>query len=128
MTERSRIFSLFLAVILFLAWCPIVLAVDREDRKEFEKHARKELQSMDKKIKALKSKISRLEKDARKDYDAMLADLEQKREHAGKKWEEIKKAGSEKWDQAKADLNSALKELKESYDRAASRMEGKDTK
>ncbi len=123
MTERSRIFSLFLAVILFLTWCPIVLAVDREDRKEFEKHAKKELQSMDKKIKALKSKISRLEKDARKDYDAMLADLEQKREHAGKKWQEVKKAGSEKWDQAKADLNSAMKELKESYDRAASRME-----
>jgi uncharacterized membrane protein len=128
MKQKPRIFSFLLMAILIFTWCPLISAADKEDRKAFEKRSEKELQSMDKKIEGLKSRISRAQTEAGKDYDAMLADLKEKREYAGKKWQELKESGSEKWDQAKSDFNSALKDLKESYNTVASRIERKDSK
>ena len=120
--KRPRITIFFLATILLVAWCPMIFAQDNDDRKASEKRSEKELQSIDKKIDSLKSRAARAKGDARKDYDAMMKDLQEKRDNAGKKLQELKQAGLEKWEQAKAEFNSALQDLKEAYERSVSRM------
>ncbi len=117
-----------LVFVLLLAWCPLVFAQDKETKETYEKRSEKELQSMDEKINDLKSRAARLKDDAKEDYDAMMAELQDKREQAGKKWQELKEAGSEKWEQAKAEFNSALKDLKDAYERSVARMQKKEGK
>lgn len=123
--KKPGISSLLAAIILFIAWCPFVFSQDNDEKKSFEQRSEKELKSMDKKIDDLKARVARAKIDAKKDYDEMVRDLQKKREDAGRKWQELREAGSEKWDEAKAEFNTALKDLKNTYDRAMSHMKEK---
>ncbi|HKI69645.1 MAG TPA: hypothetical protein VKA67_08655 [Verrucomicrobiae bacterium] len=78
--------------------------------------AEKEMQAIDAKINALAQKSQSYTNAAKTEAEAALAQLRQQRDTAARKLEELKAAGQDNWQDAKAGINSALEQLEQTYD------------
>lgn len=92
----------------------------QQEHRQFQDKANAKLRELDREIAALKIKASHEGREAKKEYDRQLPELEKKRAVAEKKFEELKNSSQEAWVDMKDGMNAALGDLETAYKRAAS--------
>ncbi len=86
---------------------------------EYTRSVEQEYNRLVKKIDELKDSTSNW---ASEQYRTQTARLEASREAAGRKLDELRKASSEKWESIKKDVDSAMNDLKASYEDVVARI------
>jgi hypothetical protein len=81
-------------------------------RDEFILATQKMLEDLDAKCVALKERAAKAEGDAKKDLDTKVGQINEKRDAAIKKFEELKSAGDEHWETIKDAVGNAFDEMK----------------
>jgi small-conductance mechanosensitive channel len=93
----------------------------QEQIQEYKQKMRKELDVLKGKIDELGAKAEKLKADAKDNLNKQVAVLRQKWTETNRKLEELKGSASTAWEDVKAQFDSAMKDLKQAYDRAASK-------
>lgn len=101
---------------------PAKPARSAERREEYQKKIEAQLDELAKGIASLQAKAGQAGTEANARMQAMIAQMEQKREAAQKKLREMKGATAEAWAQMKADIDATMEDLKQSYERAISQL------
>lgn len=93
-----------------------------QQKEAFQRKAHEELAALQKQVIVLKGKVSEASTAARAELKKSIAELEKKKDTAKNKLDELRSATDTKWTEVKSGVNSALDELKESYQKALSRL------
>ncbi len=93
-----------------------------ESKDEFVAAMDRKLQELDGKIRQLGQKSASYKDDAKAQAEQTLAALRAQRNLVSEKFEEMKKASAERWNEAKTGFFSAVGELEKSCDNAKSRL------
>lgn len=96
------------------------LTVQQKD--EFKKKMRDELDRMQKEIDRLAFKTNQAKKEAQADLDKAVKELQKKKDATAKKLQELESASGKAWDDLKSGLNASVDDLEKSYKRAKSRF------
>ncbi len=91
-----------------------------ESRTSFKKDVQKTLRDLDRKISALGKQARQTGAMAKTESQEVWEDLKLKQKTAKKELKKIPGAGREAWESTKSHVNSALEDLKQSYDKAVS--------
>ena len=73
-------------------------------------------------IDILKAKADRAEAESRAEYQRQIKNLQEKRNHAEKKYEEVREAGEGAWEDLKSGVQSAWDSMEEALKTARSRF------
>ncbi|MBI3357830.1 MAG: hypothetical protein HY038_13870, partial [Nitrospirae bacterium] len=93
-----------------------------QQKEDFQRKAHEELVAIQKQISALRGKATEASASTRAGLQKSLNELEKKRDAAKDKLDELRAATDAKWSEVKVGVNSALDELKNSYQKALSRL------
>lgn len=94
-----------------------------EQKKErYEKKAEDKLHRMENKVKGLYARAEKKSAEAKEKLSRAADELKAKSDSAKNKLKDLKDAGEEKWDKARAELDSKLKDLERSYNRTAAKF------
>lgn len=93
-----------------------------QQKEAFQRKVNEELAVIQKQIVALRGKASDASEATRADLKKSITELEKKKDAAKNKLDELKSSTDEKWTDMKAGVNSALDELKHSYQKALSHL------
>ncbi len=115
--------------LVFTAWCspsmpcaaerPAAQHTAEDERKASEEQSMEErFRRIGRDLDQLNARAATMAKQARKDIDRQLADAEKKRQTAEQKLDALKTEGKKKWDSFARDLNAALDEFEQAYERA----------
>ena len=89
---------------------------------EYQKKIESQLDEFSRGIDELKMKAEQSGAKAKAELNKEIAALEQQKEVVSKKLSELQSSGAEAWEYFKSRVDSAMKELKKSYDRTVSRF------
>jgi peptidoglycan hydrolase CwlO-like protein len=89
------------------------------ERQQYQEKIEAKLRELDKEIVALKVKITKQGKEAGKQLNQQMAELEQKREAAGQQFQKLKNSSHDAWQDMKEGIDAAMKDLQAAYNRAA---------
>jgi len=90
-----------------------------QQKDQYQEKAEAQLREIDRKIDELNAKASRESKEARKQLGPQIAELNRQRVAAQKQLEKLKDTSLQAWRDMKPNLEAAMKNLQEAYDRAA---------
>ncbi|TKS60368.1 MAG: hypothetical protein EWM72_01406 [Nitrospira sp.] len=93
-----------------------------QQKELFQRKVHEELVAIQKQIIALRGKASEASATAKTELQKSVDELEKKKDSAKNKLEELRAATDAKWNDVKAGMNSALDELKNSYQKALSHL------
>jgi hypothetical protein len=93
-----------------------------QQKEAFQRKAHEELVAIQKQIIALRGKATEASTSTRAGLQKSLNELEKKRDAAKDKLDELRAATDAKWSEVKVGMNSAFDELKNSYQKALSRL------
>lgn len=99
-----------------------VKAYSVEKKDEAVAYGRNLVRQTDREIKELDRKASKASNEAQAQFKNDMNELKAKRAEASKKLDEMGKASSAAWDEAKKGFADAYKDLQESYDRAVKKL------
>jgi peptidoglycan hydrolase CwlO-like protein len=85
------------------------------EREKFKTKAKKSIDDIFAKINELESKRDKVREDAKGEYDERISNLKTRREELQKKYESLKKAGDDKWEEAKKTFSSSADSFKEGF-------------
>ncbi|HMS83138.1 MAG TPA: hypothetical protein PKD12_05780 [Nitrospira sp.] len=88
----------------------------------FQRKAQEELAALQQQISALRGKVEDASASTRAELQKSLNELEKKRDGVRDKVDELKQTTDKKWQNVQDGMNSALHELKQSYQKLLSRM------
>jgi TolA-binding protein len=88
----------------------------RAKRDEYAREMHKRLDKFDAKCEELEARISKTEGQAKKDLEKKLEEAKVKRAAAAKKLGELKEAGADRWEKAKAGVGNALDDLEKVFE------------
>lgn len=95
----------------------------KQDMEAFQKKAEAALEDFDDQVADLKEKAAKAGAEVKAKLDVEIKELNQKREAANKRLEEIKSATVENWPEVRSHLDAALGELKKGFAKALSSFE-----
>lgn len=101
---------------------PAKSAGSAQGREEYRQKIQAQLDELAKGIANLQAEADQAGTEAKAKMQAMIAQMEQKKEAAQKKLREMKEATAEAWAEMKADIDAAMEDLKQSYERAISQL------
>lgn len=90
------------------------------EKKQYQEKIEARLRELDKEIASLKVKIAKQGKEAEKQLNQQMPELEQKREAAGQQLEKLRNCSQASWQDMKEGIEAAMKDLQTAYSRAAS--------
>jgi hypothetical protein len=93
-----------------------------EKKKDAVAYGRKLVRETDGKIKQLEGKAAKASSDVKVQYDKEVKDLKAKRAEAARKLDEMGKATTATWEDAKQGFADAYKDLHQSYEKAVARL------
>ena len=93
-----------------------------QQKREFEKKTREELDRMEKQIEHLKSKAGQAKKETKTELHQLVGDVEAKRQAAGKKLKELQSASGKAWNDVRSGVSASMDELEKTYKHAVSRF------
>ena len=93
-----------------------------EQKEAFQRKAQEELAVVQKQINLLREKGHEVSAASRAELQKSIRELERKRDAAKHELEQLRAVTDSKWAAMKADVNSALEDLKRSYQKALSRL------
>jgi chromosome segregation ATPase len=91
-----------------------------QQKEAFQRKAHEELAAVQKQIIALRGKASEASAATRAELQKSISELEKKKDAAKNKLDELRATTDAKWNDVKAGMNSALDDLKNSYQKALS--------
>jgi len=91
-----------------------------QQKEAFQRKAHEELVTLQKQISALRGKASDASTTTREEFKKSMNELEKKKDAVKHKLDELRTATDAKWNDMKAGANSAIEELKHSYQKALS--------
>ncbi len=98
---------------------PAAQAQTGDERKARDEQSMEErFRKLGRDLDELNARAQTMEKQTRKEIDRHLADAEKKRAAAEQKLEALQAAGKKKWDAFARDLDAALDEFEQAYERA----------
>ncbi len=95
----------------------------KQDRKQYQDKINTQLRELDREIDALKTKAAQQGKEAKRELDQRLPELDKKRAVAQQKFEELQNSSQEAWQDMRVGLSVAMRDLEAAYKRAASRFD-----
>lgn len=93
-----------------------------EQKEAFQRKAQEELEVVQKQIGLLRKKGQEVSAATRAELQRSIDELERKKETAKQELERLRAVTDSKWAAMKTDVNSALEDLKRSYQKAMSRL------
>ena len=93
-----------------------------DKRRAFEEKLEAQMKEWNAQIALLKAKADTAKAEAKVEYYARIEALQQKRDTAGAKLQELKAAGDEAWEDLKAGAEKAWAEVKSAFHDAASKF------
>ena len=93
-----------------------------QQKEVFQGKVHEELVAVQRQVIALRGKASEASAATRTELQKSIHELEKKKDAAKNKLDELRAATDAKWSDVKAGMNSALEELKNSYQKALSRL------
>ena len=93
-----------------------------EKKNEAVAYGRKLVRQTDREIKDLEQKAAKASDEAKAQFKSDVKELKAKRKEASKKLDEMGKATSAVWDEAKNGFADAYKDLQDSYERAVKKL------
>ncbi|MDD3581370.1 MAG: hypothetical protein PHW74_10150 [Desulfobacca sp.] len=90
----------------------------QQQKEQYQKQINDKLQDLDKNTADLKAKLETLTADAKAKFQEQLDNLQQQKQDIQKKLDELQTQGGQAWESAKPELESAMKELNQAYDKA----------
>ena len=93
-----------------------------QQKEEFQKTMRDELDRMQKEIDRLVFKANQAKKETRAELNKAIGELQKKKDATAKKLHDLESASGKAWDDLKSGLNASMDELGKSYKRAQSRF------
>ena len=91
-------------------------------KEEFHQKVEAKLDELTKGIVTLQSKAKRAGEERKAELNAMIADLQQKKEAARLHYEELKASSAEAWGDLKVAMETAMKDLRMGYEGARARF------
>jgi len=91
-----------------------------QQKAEFQKKMRAELDRMQKRIDHLTAKAHQAKKEAQADLNEAIAELQMQKDATGKKLHELESASEKAWGDLKSGMSAAMEDLEKSYKRALS--------
>jgi leucyl aminopeptidase (aminopeptidase T) len=93
-----------------------------EKKKEALEHGKALLKKTDEEIEVLEAKAAKASGEAKTAYDEEIKSLKQKRDKAGKKFDELENASKDSWEAAKQGFAEAYEALYEAYKEALTKF------
>lgn len=93
-----------------------------QQKRDFEKKTREELDRMEKQIDHLKSKAGQAKKETQAELHQLIGDMEEKRQAAAKKLKELQSASGKAWNDVRSGVSASVDELEKTYKQAVSRF------
>jgi len=90
------------------------------NKEDFKKEAKKGIDDIFAKIDAVEAKISKVEGDAKAEYEEMLNNLKTKKKELQAQYNELASTSDEKWEEVKSTFSSATDSFKEGLSKIAS--------
>jgi uncharacterized membrane protein YtjA (UPF0391 family) len=121
MSGRRLGFVITIAVILgwFLnGWS----AAQTGERESYKKEVQEKLRVLDKKIGELKGKAVEVEGEAKTEFHKEMTKLDETQRAAKKEWGKVERATANTWEKAKVDMDAAVQDVENAYNKAASRF------
>jgi DNA repair exonuclease SbcCD ATPase subunit len=94
----------------------------KEEREGYKKEVQEKLNALDKKIAELKGKASELKGEAKTEFNKEMTGLHKKQKSAKKEWGKVKSAAADKWEKVKSDMNAAVQDVEDAYNKVVSRF------
>jgi inorganic triphosphatase YgiF len=89
------------------------------ERQQYQEKIEAKLRELDREIAELKAEAAKQSRDAGKEVDQQVPELERKYEVARQKYEKFKNSSQGAWQDMKAGIDAAMKDLQAAYNRAA---------
>jgi uncharacterized protein YukE len=93
-----------------------------QQKEAFERKAHEELVAVQRQINGLRAKVAEASESTRAELQKSLNELEKKKDRVKQKLDELKGTTDAKWHDVQEGMNTALNELKRSYQKLLSRM------
>jgi hypothetical protein len=93
-----------------------------QQKEEFQKKMRAELDRMQKEIDRLAFKTNQAKIETQAELDKAVKELQKKKDATAKKLQDLESASGKAWGDLKSGLNASMEELEKSYKRAQSRF------
>lgn len=93
-----------------------------QQKEEFQKKMRDELDRMQKEIDRLAFKTNQAKKETQAELDKVIKALQQQKDATARKLQKMESASGKAWDDLKSGLNASMGELEKSYEKAKSRF------
>jgi archaellum component FlaC len=93
-----------------------------QQKEAFEQKAHEELVAVQRQINGLRGKVTEASESTRAELQKSLNELEKKKDRVKQKLDELKGTTDAKWHDVQEGMNTALNELKRSYQKLLSRM------
>jgi F0F1-type ATP synthase membrane subunit b/b' len=95
-------------------------AASAGQKERYQKQVEAKLRQLDREIAALKANAPQEGRQLRRQFIQQMAELDKKREAAQRQLEKFESTGQQAWQDAKPELDAAVKDLATAYARAAS--------
>lgn len=89
------------------------------DRQKYQDDVESKLREIREKIETLKARAAKQGQAAQEEYDQQLPELKRKYDAAQRKFEKLKNASQDAWQDMKAGIDAAVSDLQAAYNRAA---------
>ena len=99
------------------------VAYTEQKKEAYQKEIEAELKAYDQKLDKLKAGAMGLKDDAKAEYNQQIDMLEQKIKSASEKFNALKSASGEAWDDVKSGMDKAGNELRDAYDNVIARFQ-----
>ena len=96
-------------------------------REAYQDKSESQLREWDAEIEKLKAKADKADAESRIKYYEELEDLHTKRSRIANRLREMKEAGEDKWEDFKVEVERAWDDMRNSLQRASSRISGRST-
>jgi len=93
-----------------------------QQKEEFQKKMRDELDRMQKEIDRLVFKANQAKKETRAELNKAIGELQQKKDATARKLQDLESASGNAWNDLKSGLNASMEEFEKSYAKAKSRF------
>ncbi|MGC1402470.1 MAG: hypothetical protein WA974_06025, partial [Thermodesulfobacteriota bacterium] len=94
----------------------------KEEREGYKKEVQEKLKALDKKIDEMKGKAAELKGEVKTEFNKEMAELHKKQKAAKRQWKEVKRGAANKWEKIKSDMDAAVQEVENIYNKTASRF------
>jgi TolA-binding protein len=92
----------------------------KQERQMYQDKIEAKLRDLDQQIETLKTKMGKLDKADRRQFEKQMAELDRKRAAAHEEFEKLKNPSQEAWQDLKAGIDAAINDLEAAYRQAAS--------